>query len=115
MTVTKGSWSSSQAEAMHVEIGKQFILNEKTYEFQARAWTITALLDKHCISHVDFMSIDLEGFELEALKGLDYSRHKPTWLLVEERNPRDLFAFLSPWYSFVEQLSDHDFLFHSKD
>jgi len=42
------------------------------------------------------MSIDLEGFELQALKRvLDFARVKPVWLLVEERHPEPLFAFLS--------------------
>jgi hypothetical protein len=48
------------------------------------------------------------------LKGLDFSRHKPTWLLVEERKPLELVPFLSPWYSLVEKLSHHDYLFRNK-
>jgi hypothetical protein len=73
-----------------------------------------ALLEKHRISHIDFMSLDLEGFELPALRGLDFSRVRPTWLLIEERQPELLFAFLSPWYLFIKKLSDHDYLFRAK-
>lgn len=113
-TVTKGSWPSNEDEARHVELGKVYIPDEEVFDFQARPWTISALLDKHSVSHVDFMSIDLEGFEMHALKGLDFSRHKPTWLLVEERNASELLRFLSPWYSLVEKLSHHDYLFRSK-
>ncbi len=115
MTVTKGSWPSSEAEAAHIERGKCYMPDEKTFDFQARPWTISALLDKHSVRHVDFMSIDLEGFEMQALQGLDFSRHKPTWLLVEERKPLELLPFLSPWYSLAEKLSHHDYLFRSKD
>jgi FkbM family methyltransferase len=115
MTVTKGSWPSADAEIKHVDRGRQFIPNEKPFDFRARAWTMTSLLDKHGITHIDFMSIDLEGFELQALKGLDYSRHKPTWLLVENREPEKLIAFLAPWYLFIERLSEQDYFFRRKD
>jgi len=40
-------------------------------------------LDKHGITHVDLLSLDVEGLELEALRGLDLTRHRPTWILVE--------------------------------
>ena len=115
MTVTKGSWPNKEAEAQHVQTGRQFIPNEQPFDFRARAWTITALLDKHRISHIDFMSIDLEGFELQALRGLDFARIKPTWLLVEERQPDRLIEFLSRWYSLAEKISVHDYLFRSKN
>jgi FkbM family methyltransferase len=115
MTVTKGSWPSIEAETMHVERGKIYMPEEKTFDFRARPLTISALLDKHRVSHVDFMSIDLEGFEIQALKGLDFSRHRPTWLLVEERKPLELLSFLSPWYALAEKLSHHDYLFRRKD
>src|SRR5262245_28840050 len=114
MTVTKGSWPSAEAEAAHIASGRQFIPNEQVYDFRARPWTITALLNKHRITKVDFMSIDLEGFELQALKGLDFEQLRPTWLLVEERQPEALLALLSPWYSFVEKLSQYDYFFRAK-
>jgi Methyltransferase FkbM domain len=69
--------------AAHINSGRQFIPNEQIYDFRARPWTITALLDKHCITQIDFMSIDLEGFEMQALQGLDFTRVRPTWLLVK--------------------------------
>jgi hypothetical protein len=50
---------------------------------------------------------------MQALKGLDFARVKPVWLLVEGRHPEPLFAFLSAQYSFVEKLSVHDYLFRS--
>jgi hypothetical protein len=114
MTVTKGSWPSPEAEAAHIESGRKYIPNERVYDFRARAWTIAALLDKHRIDHIDFMSIDLEGFELQALRGVDFSRVVPTWLLVEARQPEALQAFLSPWYLAAAKLSDDDYLFRAK-
>jgi Methyltransferase FkbM domain len=110
----RASKHSGYLVAAHINSGRQFIPNEQIYDFRARPWTITALLDKHCITQIDFMSIDLEGFEMQALQGLDFTRVRPTWLLVEERQPEALFTLLSPWYSFVEKLSHHDYFFRSK-
>ena len=45
--------------------------------------TISSLLDEHGISSVDFMSLDIEGYEIEALQGLDLARHRPRLLVIE--------------------------------
>jgi FkbM family methyltransferase len=34
--------------------------------------------------HIDFLSVDVEGTELDVLRGLDLHRHRPEILLVEE-------------------------------
>lgn len=34
--------------------------------------------------HIDFMTIDVEGMELEVLKSNDWEKYRPKWLLVEE-------------------------------
>jgi hypothetical protein len=33
---------------------------------------------------IDFMSLDVEGFELQVLRGFDLARHRPAMLLVED-------------------------------
>lgn len=47
------------------------------------AVTLTALLEKHQIEKVDFFSLDVEGYELEVLKGLDFEKVAPTYMLIE--------------------------------
>jgi len=112
MTVTRGSWPTKDDEDRHIALGSELQrITPRT--FHARAWTISAILDKHRVERVDLMSIDLEGFELQALKGMDMTRHRPTWLLVEERNPEQLIALLSGAYALHSQLSDLDLLFKS--
>ncbi len=58
----------------------------------------------------DFLVIDVEGFELEVLAGLDLTRHKPRWILVETNNVEDSSAILAD-YEMLSQLSHHDYLF----
>lgn len=58
----------------------------------------------------DFLVIDVEGFELEVLAGLDLERHKPRWILVETNHKDDVGAVLVG-YELVSQLSYHDYLY----
>jgi len=48
------------------------------------AKTLTSLLKKHNINEIDFFSLDVEGFEIEVLKGLDFNRYSPKYILFEE-------------------------------
>lgn len=45
--------------------------------------TAAALLDQENISAVGILSIDVEGFEMEVLKGYDFARHPADIVLVE--------------------------------
>jgi FkbM family methyltransferase len=56
---------------------------EELYEVRVRADTIDHILDDAGIGRPDFITLDLEGSEANALRGLDLVRHGPTWLLVE--------------------------------
>lgn len=47
--------------------------------------TLTEVLDQAGITRLDYLSLDLEGMELSALKGLDFSRHAPKLIIVEDR------------------------------
>lgn len=41
------------------------------------------LCSKHAIHRIDFLSIDIEGGEIKALKGLDFQRIRPRLILLE--------------------------------
>jgi Methyltransferase FkbM domain len=45
--------------------------------------TLNDLLDAEKISHVDFLSIDIELHEPQALKGFDIDRFKPSLVCIE--------------------------------
>jgi FkbM family methyltransferase len=78
------------------------------YTVVVPARTLSSLLDEHRITRVDFLSLDLEGYEAQALRGVDFERHRPTMLLVEVSRERDAIEeALAPWYVEVAELSDH--------
>ena len=47
------------------------------------ARTLQSILDELGVSHVDFLSLDTEGFELEVLRGCDFARTSFSFMLIE--------------------------------
>lgn len=80
----------------------------RPYAVTVPARTLSSILDDRGISEIDFMSLDLEGYEAAALRGLELERHRPTILLVEISAERqEVERALEPWYDAAAELSDH--------
>jgi FkbM family methyltransferase len=47
--------------------------------------TLDSLLQRFSIERVDFLSIDVEGFEIEVLRGFSIRRYMPRLVLLEDR------------------------------
>jgi len=45
--------------------------------------TLSSLLAKHNFTKIDLFSLDVEGYEFEVLKGLDFNIWHPTYILLE--------------------------------
>ena len=105
------SGMATQAESMeHVRLGCE-IQNIQTYDVEVDTATLSGLLDKHGVGKVDLLSLDVEGFELQALSGLDFERHAPTYILVEIRYAGIREFLERHHYDQIAQLTHHDFLF----
>lgn len=48
--------------------------------------TLDNVLDESCISNIDFISIDVEGYELEVLKGFSIENYHPRIVLIEDNS-----------------------------
>ena len=48
--------------------------------------TLTSILESDGIDTVDFLSIDVEGTELEVLKGIDFDKFEPKLILLEDKH-----------------------------
>jgi len=60
------------------------VLGWRDYRIQrVPARPLSELLDDVGATSVDLLSLDVEGFEADVLRGLDLARHAPLWILVE--------------------------------
>jgi FkbM family methyltransferase len=110
--------SDIQDPRAHAELGSRFLgTGETVFEFGAVARTLNALLlDAHAPRKIDLLSLDVEGAELEVLKGIDHQIFRFKYLLVECRDFTRLSDYLEKQgYRFVEKLSVQDYLFATQD
>lgn len=77
------------------------------------AITLTKLLEYYDINKIDFFSLDVEGYELEVLKGLDMSKFRPTYMLIEvyEKDKEIIFSYLNENnYILLENITKYNIL-----
>jgi FkbM family methyltransferase len=113
MTVTDGADTSHMhggSANSHAASGASWT-GDKSYRFKSRIEPLTNLLLKHGITHVDLLSLDVEGFEVPALMGLDISRTPVRYILVETSNLEAVQNVIGRDYTLLEKLSAHDYLF----
>jgi len=60
-----------------------------------RIATLDSVLAEAAAQHVDFLSVDVEGAELDVLRGLTFERYRPVLILIED---------------FAEGLEKHNFM-----
>jgi FkbM family methyltransferase len=98
----------------HARSGEVYLREgEQVVPVLAPARTIDDILtEAQAPSVIDLLSLDVEGAEIEVLKGLDHSRFRFRFILVECRSPELLETYLNDeGYALVDRLSQHDFLF----
>lgn len=89
MSLVKGAMGGPEKDGAHIQLGRQFLKEgEETYSVRVVARTLSWVLDKHCIKNIDLLSLDVEGYEGQVLKGIDFNRHRPVYMLVEVRHDR---------------------------
>lgn len=114
MSLVKGAMKSESADLAHVERGCA-VQQVEAELIQVPAVTLSELWDRHGIEHVDLLSLDVEGYELPVLQGLDLQRHRPRWMLIEAWFREEVDQYLSPYYQSVAELSHHDVLYRAID
>ena len=102
----------------HAELGRQFLRpSETVFTFGAMATPLNSILvDANAPKLIDFLSLDVEGSELDVLKGVDHDIFRFRYMLIECRNFPRLDSYLqSKRYHLVERFNEHDYLFANKD
>ena len=89
------------------------------HEVDVPARTLSSILDEAGAPEVDLLSLDIEGFEPQALRGLDLARHAPRWIVVEvyDLGPgrEALEEVLGDRYVLEAQISPLDLLYRRAD
>jgi FkbM family methyltransferase len=96
----------------HIKQGIKCQGIKRPYSFEANAITLKEALSHTKFPKIDFMSLDLEGYEIEALRGFDFTIHRPHYILIEVHDPKLVDSFFSSIdYLKVDELSNHDYLY----
>lgn len=110
MSTVKGALKTEEAELKHLRDGAA-VQKVQTYEFDAPARTLSSILTERSILKVDLLSLDVEGYEADALLGLDFNVHRPSWMIVEARFRADIDAIVSPLYEVEAEFPPYDVLY----
>lgn len=117
MSVATNLESDITDSMAHAELGvKSLNSEENNFVFGAVAKTLNSILiNESTPSNIDFMSLDVEGAEIEVLKGIDHNTFRFKYMLIESRNISLLQSYLTEHnYEYIDSLSDRDFLFRDK-
>jgi len=113
MSLVDGAMKSADDRERHIAAGEA-CQGIKSFDLSVPARTLSDILDMHAISEIDLLSLDVEGFEAQALLGLDFARHRPRYLLVEARYRAEIDAILDRHYVALAEFSHHDVLYRRR-
>lgn len=112
MSLVDGAMKSKRADTAHVERGARIQGGVSQYEVQVPARTLTSILDQVRPPPIDLLSLDVEGYELQVLQGLDLRRYRPSYILVEANFPEEIHSHLARHdYERIDDLSPRDRLY----
>jgi len=113
MSFVEGSFKTKEEASSHLEIS-QVCKQPVPEKVKVQTRSLSDLLDEHRLPRVDLLSLDVEGFEAPALRGIDFERHTIEFILVEARYRSDVEEILLSRYDLVEELTARDLLFRRK-
>lgn len=111
MSVVKDSTLSNKS---YIEEGEK-IQNIKSEEIEVNTITLNEIFQEalETVDLVDLLVLDIEGYESEALKGIDFDIYQPQHILVEilnSENKNEIEKIISK-YILVANLGQNDYLY----
>ena len=95
MTSMQMDVSSEDGEKLIQRAEKIQGITRKSVQVRGRA--LSEIIDEMGSPNIDFFSLDVEGYELSVLEGLDLSRHRPKFMLIETGQESEVSDLLSPY------------------
>ena len=93
----------------HIQAGKKFLSKDETdYKITVPAKTLTSVLEKYKIKKIDLLSLDVEGYEVEVLQGINFNIFLPKFLLIEVRDINKINEIIGMYYKTKAVLSKND-------
>jgi FkbM family methyltransferase len=115
MSIVNGARGSPSADKEHLDAGRTYLQEGDIIEkLEVPCCSLNDILEKHRVNSLDLLSLDLEGYEPQALSGLNFERFAPRWILVEANDPAAVENILKHKYRLVAMLSHHDRLYSLK-
>ena len=86
---------------------------QKAVNIKVDYYCLNEILPKLNVENFDYLSVDVEGWELEVLKGIDFKKYTPKVLLVENvLNNSEYNSYLSQFgYKLVDFIKNQDQLY----
>lgn len=66
-------------------------------ESKIKVYTLNHILEKYPLAHIDFIKIDVEGFEKLVLESLNLKKYRPSIFIVEATEPRSMIPSHQTW------------------
>lgn len=114
MTTPLGVESDKDDPVAWAKLGEKILpAGESVHIIEAPARTLTEMLEAAgAPAQCQFLSLDVEGAELEVLRGLDFSKFTFEVLLVESNQIETIQEYLgNVGYTLEKRVSIHDYLF----
>lgn len=114
MTVAEGIKTETGKPELWALEGARFVeKNLRGIVFEAPARTLSSILEEvGAPTFIDFLSLDVEGAEMEVLRGLDLRKFKVGLMCIETRSLDSVVRHLEKFgYTLKAQVSAHDYFF----
>ena len=114
MTITLDGESEITDRFSHADAGKKWLgKGELIHEFDAPAKTLDYILRSvNAPKQMGLLSLDVEGAELEVLRGINHKEFRFDVIALECRDLQHVSEFLEKHdYTLVAQVSHHDYVF----
>ena len=112
MSIVTGARGSAEADEEHVRAGDQLGW-DWNYAVEVPARTLDSVLEESGAPRVDLLSLGVEGYESQVLRGLSFDKHAPRLIQVEALEPErraELKELLVELYELADELSPYDLL-----